>query len=134
MGAPVDFPFSKESFTDVLSIRARHTSHSGAMGAHGLLLLIKWLLRSAGRLNSRTVVGIDAQVVMHAAIKGRTSAPTLARIFRSIAAHCLAGGLMLYPIYIPTEFNPSDALSRGKRRRPLIRRATQPTRTSRLER
>ena len=136
VGAPVELPFSKESFTDVLSIRARHTSHSGAMGAHGLLLLIKWLLRSAGRLNSRTVVGIDAQVIMLAAVKGRTSAPTLAHIFRSIVAHCLAGGLMLYPIYvyIPTEFNPSDAPCRGKRRRPLTRRATQPARTSRLER
>ena len=134
VGVPVELPFSKDSFTDVLSIRAQHTSHSGAMKAHALLLLIKWLLRSAGRLNSRAVVGIDAQVVMYAAIKGRTNAPTLNRIFKSIAAHCLADGLLLYPLYVPSEFNPADAPSRGRRRRPCVRRVTKPPKTNRLER
>ena len=96
-GTPVRLPFDMDSFTDVLSIKARSINHSGAMEAHALLLLIKWLLRVKARFNSRVVVGIDAQVILHAAAKGRTSAPTLQHIFRSIAAHCLVGGLMLYP-------------------------------------
>ena len=39
LGNPVRLPFSQSSFTDVLSIKAKHITHSGAMEAHGLLFL-----------------------------------------------------------------------------------------------
>ena len=85
-GTPVRLPFSMDSFTDVLSIKARHISHSGAMEAHALLLLIKWILRARTRFNTRVLVGIDALAILYAVSKGRTSAPTLQKIARSIAA------------------------------------------------
>jgi hypothetical protein len=128
IGNPVRLPFAQSSFTDVISLKAKHISHSGAMGAHGFLLCLQWVLRSKSRFSSRVVIGIDAKVVLHAAIKGRSSSPTLSSIIRSIAAHCLAGDLLLYPLYVPSESNPADAPSRGRRRRPPQRRSLQTTR------
>jgi hypothetical protein len=133
-GTPVRLPFAQSSFKDVISMKARHVAHSGAMEAHGLLLAVQWILRSVRRFSSRTLIGIDAKVVLFSAIKGRTSAPTLAGIFRSIAAHCLAADLLLYPLYVPSESNPADAPSRGVRRRPPIRRTLQKPKYSRLDR
>lgn len=125
VGQPIQLPFSMESFTDVLSIKATHVEHSGKMEAHGLLLMVQWALRSVARFSSRLVVGVDATVVLSAALKGRSSAPTLTGSMRSIAAHCLAGDLLLYPLWVPSRFNPADAPSRGKRRRPSVRKRLQ---------
>jgi len=130
-GQPIRLPFGKESFTDVLSLRAKVVSHSGAMEAHGLLLLVQWVLRSRARFSSRLIAGIDATAVLAAALKGRSSAGTLRGTMRSVGAHCLAGDLLLYPLWVPSRHNPADAPSRGHRRRPKIR--TKPSKVSRLE-
>ena len=122
VGEPIKLPFSKDSFTDVLSVRAKMLQHSGAMEAHAVLLLVQWALRSASRFNRRLLVLIDAKAVLYAVLKGRSSAPTLKPVMRRIAAHCLAGGLLLYPLYVPSENNPADGPSRGLRRRPQVRR------------
>ena len=58
---------------------------------------------------------IDAKAILSATAKGRSGAPGFKQILRSIAAHLLAGNLLIYPLYIPSEDNPSDAPSRGKR-------------------
>jgi hypothetical protein len=121
VGRPVGLPLSMDSFTDVLSTRASRKSHSGAMEAQALLLLVQWVLRSSLRFGKRLIVGIDAKAVLSAALKGRSSAPSHCATMRSVAAHCLCGDLLLYPLYIPSEFNPADAPSRGIRRRPLVR-------------
>ncbi len=42
------------------------------------------------------LVGIDAKA--NAVLKGRSSGPTLAAVVRRLAAHALAGGLMIYEI------------------------------------
>jgi len=133
-GSPVRLPFSMESFTDVLSIKATTTSHSGGMEAHAVLLMIQWLLRSTTRFSSRAVVGIDATAVLAAMLKGRSSAPTLRRPVRAVAAHCLAGDLLLLPLWVPSRFNPADKPSRGVRRRPAVRRAGKPYKPSVSER
>jgi len=125
-GVPVRLPFSMESFTDVLSIKAAVLSHSGSMEAHAVLLMIQWILRSASRFSSRAVVGIDATAVLAAMLKGRTSAPSLRRPVRAVAAHCLGGDLLLLPLWVPSRFNPADKPSRGVRRRPAERRTGKP--------
>ena len=58
---------------------------------------------------------IDAKAILAATAKGRSGAPGFKQILRSIGAHLLAGNLLIYPLYIPSEDNPSDAPSRGKR-------------------
>jgi len=133
-GTPVRLPFSMESFTDVLSIKAPSVSHSGSMEAHAVLLMVQWILRSTSRFSSRAVVGIDATAVLAAVLKGRTSAPSLRRSIRALAAHCLGGDLLLLPLWVPSRFNPADKPSRGVRRRPVTRRAGKPYKPSTTER
>jgi len=129
-GEAVHLPFAQSSFTGVLSIPARRQAHAGALEAHGLLLMVKWILRSASRLGRRVVAGVDARTVLFAATKGRTSAPSLRGPIRSIAAHALAGNLQLHLLWVPSEFNPSDGASTGHRRRPPVRRAVRKTHLS----
>jgi len=104
------------------------------MEAHAVLLMVQWLLRSASRFSSRAVVGIDATAVLAAMLKGRTSAPSLRRSVRAVAAHCLGGDLLLLPLWVPSRFNPADKPSRGVRRRPAVRRSEKPYKPSATER
>ena len=133
MGTPIELPFSMESFTDVLSIRASSIAHSGCMEAHAVLLMVQWILRSASRLSSRVVVGIDATTVLAVMLKGRTSAPSLRKAVRAVAAHCLGGNLLLLPLWVPSRYNPAAKPSRGVRRRPVRRRIAKPPRLSKTE-
>jgi len=114
-------------------MRATHPGHAGQLEAHGFLLLLQWVLRSASRFSSRITTLIDAKVLIYILLKGRSSGPTLNFIVRSIAAHGLAEGLLVYPLYTPSEWNPADAPSRGARRRERQHRGTRPHKPSTLE-
>ena len=116
-GTPVMLPYDIDSFTDVICMRASRVDHSGAMEAHALLLLAQWLCRSPSRCGSRVLVAEDAQAVLHAAKKGRSSSPSLRRPIMHLGAYCLAFGLQLLLIWVPSEHNPADKPSRGSRRR-----------------
>jgi len=122
LGRPHRLPLRKADFTDVLSIRARLQAHSGILEAQALLLAVKWVLRSASRQQVRLVLLVDAKTVVGAAAKGRSSSPGLLYIMRQLAAYILAGDLLLRLVYVPSESNPADAPSRGRRRRPALRR------------
>ena len=74
---------------------------------------LRWLLRCPRRHSRRTVLLIDATAVCGAVAKGRSSAPTIARELRHIAALSIAGDLLLRVVYVPSEDNPGDASSRG---------------------
>ena len=104
------------------------------MEAHALLLLLQWALRSCSRFHKRLIIGIDAQAVLYAAVKGRTSAPSLKYEVRRIAAHCLAGDLLAHFLWMPSKHNPSDKPSRGLRHRSVHRRPPPAQRPSRLQR
>ena len=133
-GTPVRLPFAQADFVDILNIKAKHISHAGAMEAEAVLLAIKWVIRSSSRFATRLVLGVDAKAVLHAIMKGRSSAPSLTRIIKAIAAHCLAANLLVHPIYIPSESNPADGPSRGVRKRPPGRRLLKPLGFSYVER
>ena len=64
-------------------------------------------------MSQRLVVLVDAQAVLFAAAKGRSSAPSLRFEIRKLAALALAGNLVIKYIYVPSEYNPADAPSRG---------------------
>jgi hypothetical protein len=123
-GTLLQMPFSKSAFKTVISSKRRFDGHPGALEAHGVALALKWLLRAPKRHSRRTVVLIDAQAVLGATAKGRSSAPTLRREVRHISALLLAGDLLYKPVYIPSEDNPADAPSRGltKRRSKMVRK------------
>ena len=119
-GSPVELRAKLGDFTPVLSLKARRLAHSGELEAHGLLLLTQWVARSAVRHSSRVVTAIDARAVLGAARKGRSSAPTLKRAIKRVAATCLAADLQLLTLWVPSAHNPADAPSRGKRPRPTV--------------
>jgi uncharacterized membrane protein len=108
---------TKSSFTTIVSAKALHRAHSGALEATAVVLLLRWLLRSKDKHAHRVVALVDAQAVLGAAAKGRTSAATLKREIRKIAALTLAGDFLMRYVYVPSEDNPADAPSRGVRRR-----------------
>ena len=114
LGTPHLLPFKKREFKVALSAKARWRAHSGSLEAHGLLLALKWLLRTSRRFHHRLVVLVDAKAVLGAASKGRTSAPGIRGIMRNIGALLLASNCLLRLVYVPTEYNPADAPSRGK--------------------
>ena len=119
-GTPVPVPLTGHSFRAVLSMKARYAGHAGQLEGQSVLLAVQWVLRSAQRSSARLVLGIDAKAVVNALLKGRSSS-SLSRLLRSIGAHCLAGNLLLYPLWVPSEWNPADRPSRGKRARPPSR-------------
>ena len=110
----------------VISSRQRFDAHSGALEAHGVALGLRWLLRSVARHSKRTTILIDAQVVLGAVRKGRSSAPSLKRDLRFIGALIIGGDLLLRCLYVPSEDNPADAPSRGVVRKHLFNRYKRP--------
>jgi hypothetical protein len=117
VGTPHKLGLTKSSFTTIVSAKALHRAHSGALEATAVVLLLRWLLRSKDKHAHRVVALVDAQAVLGAAAKGRTSAATLKREIRKIAALTLAGDFLMRYVYVPSEDNPADAPSRGVRRR-----------------
>ena len=89
---------------------------------HGLLLLVRWILRKEGNQHAHATCLVDAKAVLGAAAKGRTSSKPLLRVLRMLAAELLAGDLTLHLVYVPSEDNPADRPSRGFRQRATTRR------------
>jgi hypothetical protein len=104
---------SKRSFKDIISMKRRHDAHPGSLEASGLVLLLRWLARSKKHHSCRVPLLVDAQAVLGAAAKGRTSACSIKRDLRKIAALTLASDMFAAYVYIPSEENPADAPSRG---------------------
>ena len=84
--------------------------------------MLRWWLRAVRRHGCRMLALIDAKAILAATAKGRSGAQGFKQILRSIAAHLLAGNVLIYPLYIPSKDNPSDAPSRGKRFRRGVKR------------
>ena len=116
-GRVCPLPINKAAFATVVSSRAKHAAHAGALEAGGVRLALRWFLRSASRHGLRMVLLVDAQAVLGAVAKGRSSSPSLQREIMRIAALQLVGGILLKLVYVPSEDNPADAPSRGIVRR-----------------
>ena len=69
LGAPHRLPVPKRAFRDVLSLRARKPEHAGIMELKGVLLSLKWFLRSAKNQGQRLVMLIDAKASLSAVAK-----------------------------------------------------------------
>jgi len=107
--------FDRSRFRTILSSKATHVAHAGALEATGVVLAARWLSRSAASHSRRTVLLVDAQAVLGAAKKGRSSSRSLRHPLRRLAAELLATGIRLFLLYVPSESNPADPPSRGKR-------------------
>ena len=112
-GVPCKVPLGRGRFRTVIASRAKHVAHSGSLETTAVVLALRWLLRKASRHSRRTLLLIDAQAVVGAVAKGRSSAPSIRRGVMRVAALMLAGDLQPYYGYIPSEENPADTPSRG---------------------
>ena len=101
-------------FSTVVSSKAVHLGHAGTLEAVAVNLALRWLARSRRWHACRTPLLCDAQAVLGAVRKGRTSAPSLAREIRRTGALLLAMQCLLFISYIPSEWNPADRPSRGR--------------------
>jgi hypothetical protein len=45
--------------------------------------------------------------------KGRSSSPTLQKVISKIGALSMMGDIVVKYVYVPSEYNPADAPSRG---------------------
>ncbi len=122
LGKPHSLGLCKDDFRDVLSLKATKPEHAGVMELKGVLLTLRWLMRSSSRHGKRVVLLVDANAALGAVAKGRSNAPAFHRTLCSIDALLLATNTLLRPVYVPSGDNPADAPSRGRRRRPVTRR------------
>ena len=122
LGQPHLLNYHKTDFTTVISKQAKWYGHAALLEAHALLLAVKWAVRSVSNHGHRLVVLVDAKAVLGAAVKGRTSSRMLRGVLRTLAAYALATNLLLRLVYIPSEHNPADEPSRGKRLKPCVRK------------
>ena len=115
LGNPHRLRHTQKDFKTVICSRAKWKAHSGVLEAHAYLLALKWASRRAGNHHSKVPFLIDAKVVIGAASKGRSSARALRTVLRAAAAVTLAADFLPRLIYIPSESNPADRPSRGRR-------------------
>jgi hypothetical protein len=114
-GRCLRLPCAQRDFHVALSKRCKIQAHAGSLEATAALLAAKWACRSTKNFGTRMVFLIDAQAVCGALSKGRSSAPTIQRQVRRLAAYLLAGEILPRYGYIPTEHNPADHPSRGRK-------------------
>ena len=92
VGKPHRIGVHMGQFRTILSLKAQYEAHSGALEAAGITLMLRWLLRTPAHHGTRVAALVDAQAVLAACTKGRSSAPTFKYELRRIAALSLAGG------------------------------------------
>jgi hypothetical protein len=95
LGTPHRLGLAKSAFQTVVQSRKQYKAHSSTLEAAGLVLLVRWILRSTARHSTRIVVLVDAKAVLGAAARGRSSSACLKREIRQLAALTLAGDLLL---------------------------------------
>ena len=112
-GESLHVPLSKRAFRTVISARRKFDAHSSTLEAGGVVLGLKWMLRQGRNHSCRATFLIDAQAVLGALSKGRSSAGAIKRDTQLSAALLLAGNVALCCTYVPSEDNPADEPSRG---------------------
>jgi hypothetical protein len=112
-GDALNIPLRRRDFRQILSVRFRHPNNIVALEGDAALLLVRWLCRSSSNHSKRVPVLIDAQSVLGAILRGRSSSPSLKFTMRRISAFVLAADMALKPVYTPSEDNPADDGSRG---------------------
>ena len=112
-GRELRLPLRRSDFKRVLAVRAKKADHSGALEASAVVLGMRRLARRQRWHRHRGVFLVDAQAVLAALQKGRSSAPTLRHPVKQAGAISLACGWRWRYAYLPSESNPADDPSRG---------------------
>ena len=86
--------------------------HINVLELRALITGLRWVLSFPSSIGCRVVLLIDSSVVVGAVSKGRSSSFPLLVLLRRLSALCLAGGLFVQAVWIPSESNPADGPSR----------------------
>jgi len=115
LGKVLRLSLSQADFPPVFSTRAKKGGHAGELEAVAVVLALKRLSRRRGLHSHRGAFLIDAQAVAAALQKGRSSSGTLRHPVMQAGALTLACDWRWRFAYLPSESNPADWPSRGKR-------------------
>jgi hypothetical protein len=107
-GTEFRLPFGLSRFKPVLSQKARWQTYSGGLEAAAVAQALRLLRRTRSLHGRRGVFLVDAQSVMYALRKGRSSAPTLWHPLRKCAALSIACDWAWRFQYVPSESNAAD--------------------------
>ena len=112
-GRELRLPLKQRDFIPVFAIQAQEDAHSGSLEATGVVLGLRRLSRKRRWHGHRGAFLVDAQVVMSALQKGRSSAGTIRHQVCQAGALTLACNWKIKYCYLPSESNPADDPSRG---------------------
>ena len=114
LGVPHMAPFKTYDFGTIFSYRLTDNEHINLREAHAIVFYLQWSLRAVGRRARRIILLVDSKVAVGAMQKGRSGSPALNALVRKVHCLCMAGGLRLHIVFMPTEHNPADYPSRGE--------------------
>ena len=115
VAAPLDIPIHYEDFTPQISTRAKEAADAPTLEAIAVTLATRRLTRSVRHHGTRAVLLVDAQALMYALRKGRSSSAACKTQLQKIAAPNLCADVAVTYGYIPTACNPADPPSVGSR-------------------
>ena len=95
-GSAVNLQMKSRKCKEVFSVRSRRKGPPGQLEATAVAMSLQRLLRSPRHLGKRILFGLDAQAVLHALRKGRSSSWSLRRALAHAGALSLAGNLKMY--------------------------------------
>lgn len=109
-----------ESFVgaiDHVAVRGQWTREASQVELEGVasVLALRHAVRTRACRDRRVLHGMDADAVRHALDKGRSSSAALGVVARRTAALCLFAGLRVSRVWVPSEWNLADGVSRGAR-------------------
>ena len=106
-------PVRQDSFKAQFSIKKEGVQNVMVFEGAALVQGVRRIVMNKRWHGKKAVVLVDAQALLFAIRKGRSSAYYLAPVVRKVGASCLAADLRSFPGYIPSIWNPSDPASRG---------------------
>jgi hypothetical protein len=112
-GLAVNLQLSSRGCKEIFSVRSRRKGPPGQLEAVAVGMGLQRLLRSQKHLGKRILFGLDAQAVLHALRKGRSSSWSLRGAIGRAGAISLAGDLKMHFFYIASNLNVADGPSRG---------------------
>ena len=102
----------KDKWLPARAIEWMYTDHINILEGQAILAACRWIAKFPKDHNSRIVFLCDSQVMVGALSKGRSSSRRVLHLCRKISAWLLALNIRPYWIWVPTDLNPADAISR----------------------
>ena len=131
--APLHVPFQYEDFTPCISVKAKVPDDAPTLEAVAVTLAARRITRSIQNHGRRHVYLLDAQALLFALRKGRSSSKAFKIQVQKVGALHLCADILATYGYIPTSCNPADPPSRGVRRTLRKLRESKPVRCSILD-